>query len=271
MNITKILLIPIVISLLSINVNAAKLAPCMTSECIEYFNKFRVSAKRGHPVAMNTLGQFYEYGYGTEKNEILALKYYEKSSRLDNPVAQYKAGLLYLSSEQHKDITKGVNYLEKSAKNKVKKAFFLLGIIYLNKDFGAYDLAKADEYLAKAYDNKHEDMPTLIDYLNEKNRIQASTFPNLVNALKTTPLAVNKNSVSVWPNDGTEVITVVAPPIEEIFHDQLISFRQSIKSTGTRFKGKSCKQMRSTCISMGEGLVGATRSAFFRNFVKHSF
>ncbi|NQZ82737.1 MAG: sel1 repeat family protein [Colwellia sp.] len=263
MNITKTILISMVISLLSISVNAAKLAPCMTNECIEYFNKFKVSAKRGHPVAMNTLGQFYEYGYGTEKNELLALKYYEKSSRLDHPVAQYKAGLLYLSSEKHKDITKGVNYLEKSATNKVKKAFFLLGIIYLNKDFGAYDLAKADEYLAKAYDNKHEDMPTIIDYLNEKNRIQTDTFPSLLSALKTTPLAVNKNSVSVWPDDGTEVITVVAPPIEDIFHGQLMSFRQRIKSTGSRFAGRSCKQMKNYCISMGEGLGTAQAKVFY--------
>jgi len=271
MNISKIILITVVTSLLSISVNAARLAECKSDECVAYFNKFKVSAKRGHPVAMATVGQFYELGYGTEKNETLALKYYEKSSRLDNPVAQYKAGLLYLSSEKHKDIAKGVNYLEKSAKNNFKNSIFLLGIIYLNKDFGAYDLVKADKYLAKAYDNKHQDMPTLIDYLNEKNRVQAGAFPNLVSALKTTPLAVNKNSISVWPDDGTEVITVVAPPIEEIFHDQLISFRQRIKSTGTRFAGKSCKQMRSTCISMGEGLGLAQRSAFFRNFVKHGF
>jgi len=252
-------------SLLSINVNAAKLGPCMTSECIDYFKKFKVSAKRGHPVAMNTLGQFYEYGYGTEKNEELALKYYRKSSRLDHPVAQYKAGLLYLSSDKHKDITKGVKYLEKSATNKVNKAFFLLGIIYLNKDFGAYDLAKADEYLAKAYKNKHKDMPAVIDYLNEKNRIQADTFPELFSALKTSPLAVNKKSESVWPDDGTEVITVVAPPIEEIFNNQLISFRERIKSTGTRFSGMSCKQMKLSCISMGEGLPLATSNMLWRS------
>jgi len=263
MNITKIILISIVISLLPINVYAAKLAPCVTDECVDYFSKFKRSAKRGHPVAMNTLGQFYEYGYGTKKNEELALKYYEKSSRLDHPVAQYKAGLLYLSSDKYRDVTKGVYYLEKSAKNKVIKAYFLLGIIYLNKDFGAYDLAKADEYLAKAYDNKHEDMPTLIDYLNEEKRIDADAFPNLVSALKTTPLAVNENSVSTWPDDGTEVITVIAPPIEEIFHNQLISFRQRIKSTGSRFAGKSCKQMKSYCISMGEGLGTAQAKVFY--------
>jgi len=271
MKITKTILIPIVISLLSVSVNAAKLAECKSNDCVEYFNKFKVSAKRGHPVAMATVGQFYELGYGTDKNETLALKFYEKSSRLHNPVAQYKAGLLYLSSDKHKDIAKGVNYLEKSAKNNFKNSIFLLGIIYLNKDFGAYDLVKADKYLAKAYGNKHEDMPTLIDYLNEESRIQAGDFPNLISALKAAPLAVNKSSVSVWPDDGTEVITVVAPPIEEIFHDQLISFRQRIKSTGTRFAGKSCKDMRNTCISLGEGLGTAARNAFFRNFVGGSF
>ena len=270
MNTIKIILISIAISLLSINVNAAKLAPCMTGECVDYFNKFKRSAKRGHPVAMNTLGQFYEYGYGTEKNEELALKYYEKSSRLDHPVAQYKAGLLYLSSDKHRDVTKGVNYLEKSAQNKVKKAYFLLGLIYLNKDFGAYDIAKADKYLAKAYDNKQEDIPVLIDYLNEKNMIEADVFPSLVNSMKKNPVDMGNGLVSVWPDDGTEVITVVAPPIEEIFHGQLMSFRQKIKSTGTRFAGMSCKQMKGACFSFGENIEGAARNQFYTNMIKQS-
>lgn len=270
MNITKIILISIAISLLPISANAAKLAPCMTDECVDYFNKFKRSAKRGHPVAMNTLGQFYEFGYGTEKNEALALRYYEKSSRLDHPVAQYKAGLLYLSSDKHKDITKGVNYLEKSAKNKVKKAYFLLGIIYLNKDFGAYDLVKADKYLAKAYDNKHESMPTVIDYIKETRTIQTDTFPNLVSSMRKNPIDVIDGLVSVWPDDGTEVITIVSPPIEEIFHGQLMSFRQKIKSTGTRFAGMSCKQMKSACFSFGENIEGATRNQFYTNLIKQS-
>ena len=271
MKTSKIILLLIVLGTLSINANATKLASCMSEKCVNYFNKFKLSAKRGQPVAMATLGQFYQFGYGTNKNEELAIKYYEKSSRLSNPLAQYKAGLLYLSSDKYKDVNKGIKYLEKSAKNNYKESIFLLAIIYINKEFGAYNLSKADKYLAKAYDSKHNDIPAVIDYLNETYVIHKDTFPDLINSMKRAPLEINSNSMSVWPDDITEKITITAPPIEDIFHAQLISFRKRTSSTGTRFSGRSCKQMKHTCTSLGDGLSSSTANGFYRSLLPNSF
>ncbi|MEP2601468.1 MAG: hypothetical protein ABJH28_08330 [Paraglaciecola sp.] len=42
------------------------------------FKDFKKYAQKGHPSAMETLGNFYIVGYGTEKSESKALKMYKK-------------------------------------------------------------------------------------------------------------------------------------------------------------------------------------------------
>lgn len=226
----------------SVVVTATKITSCKTEQCINYFNKFNLSAKRGHPVAMATLGQFYYFGYGTEKNEALALKFLKKSARHGNLAANYKAGLLYLNSEKYQDINKGLEYLQKAASRNYKNATFILGIFYLSKKLEHYNIALADKYLAQAYKQKHHEMPSVIDYINEMMAVNQARFPLLHQAIISSPLVINNNAKSAWPHDNIEVISIISPPMESIFDDLLISFRNQRASIGSRFKGKTCRQ-----------------------------
>jgi len=200
---------------------------------------------------MAALGQFYYVGYGTEKNDDLALKLFKKSARYGSLVANYKVGLLYLNSERHRDLNKGLEYLQKAAIKNYKNATFILAIFYLSKNLEHYDIALADKYLAQAYKQKHRDMPSVIDYINETKIINRINFPLLHQAIINSPLVINNNAKSAWPHDNTEVISIISPPIESILDDLLNSFRSKRAAIGSRFKGKTCSQSVS-CLSIDD-------------------
>ena len=66
--------------------------------------------------ALNSLGLFYEYGIGTEKNMSKAIKYYEQSASLENSVAIYNLGLCYeYGTGVEKNIQKAIEHYEKAA------------------------------------------------------------------------------------------------------------------------------------------------------------
>ncbi|MFD2165137.1 tetratricopeptide repeat protein [Thalassotalea euphylliae] len=229
---------------------AAKIEPCDTEECVTYFKKFKTGANRGSADAMATLGQFYYFGYGTEPDIEKAFYYLKRSARLGNLAALYKLGLFYLSDKEHQDLNKGLRYLEKSAFRHYRSATFLLGITYYNKDFGAFNQEKADIYLAKAYEQRHHDMPTVIDYIQEREEITPDKFPLLHKALTKTPLA-KQNNISEWPSDEVEVITVTSMPLKAALDQQIISFRKPAKSLGSRLPTKSCQDSMGCYVTWG--------------------
>lgn len=235
---------------------AAQITACQEKHCIEYFNKFKVFAKRGHPVAMATLGQLYYYGYGTEKNDQQALSFLLRSAKFGNISAHYKAGLMYLNSKKAGDLEQGIMHLEKASRKRYKSATFILGIIYLSNKFGFHNQSLADKYLAKSYKQKHPGIPRVVDHINESMAITENSFPNLFQAMTNYPLVVNNLSNSAWPLDNSEIITTISPPITEIFDELLVSFRSSRTITGSRFKGKTCGQTIS-CMSI-DNLQDAT-------------
>ena len=241
--------------LLSANVSAEKVTACDTDVCVEYFTQYKAAAARGHGEAMNLLGQLYQAGYGTEKDVNKALHYYKKSAKTGVIAAFYKAGLLYLSEPSIRDLNKGIRYLETAARKNFKNANFLLGLVYLNKDFGLYDLQKADAYLAKAYQDRHLDMPVLVEMIKDKQEISAANFPNLTSELEATPLANDEQGNMVWPDDEMEVITITAPKVEEYLVQQLPLFRRPAKSLGSRLPSAKCNNQFSCYTKFGmEGL-----------------
>ena len=233
------------------NAQAEKIDECNTDACINYFEQYRTAAKRGHSLAMLTLGQFYHHGYGTPKNEKMALKFFKKAARAGYTSAQFKAGYIYMTSEALQDIDDAKKYLEKAAKYEYDGADFLLGMMYLDEKYGVQDLALADEHFAKSYDRKYEQMPNVIKFITEKYETPEKAFPALYGTMNDKPLVTKKDGELAWYDDGVEVITITSPPLEKTFNRQLISFRKAIKSTGTRFKGKTCTE-RLTCMQRAE-------------------
>jgi hypothetical protein len=219
---------------------AAQISACQEELCIEYFNKFNSFAKRGHPVAMATLGQLYYYGYGTKKNDELALSFLLRSAKLGNVAANYKAGLMYINSKKESDVNEGIIHLEKASRKRYKNANFILGVVYLSEKFGLHNPSLADKYLAKSYKQKHPKIPSVVDHINESMTISENNFPLLFEAMNNSPLIINNQSNSAWPHDNTEVITIISPPVTAIFDDLLASFRSVRATTGSRFKRKTC-------------------------------
>ncbi|NMP32201.1 sel1 repeat family protein [Thalassotalea sp. M1531] len=222
------------------NVHAAKVKECQTEVCVSYFNQYKAAAKRGHGEAMHFLGELYYAGYGTQQNIELALYYFKKAAKGGVVAGHYKAGLVYLSHPNFKNVDKGIRYLETAARKNFKNANFLLAIIYINKQFGLLNLQKADAYLAKIYLDRHPDVPTLIEYIEEEKSINESSFPRLYQVMSQQPLQKSAQGKLAWPIDQVEVITITSPKVEEVLSERLVLFRRPTKALGSRLPNNAC-------------------------------
>ena len=226
----------------SANSKADEIVECQSEFCVDYFNKFKMGAKRGYVQANATLGQFYYIGYGTDKDEDKALKYLNKAAIKGERSSQYLVGVISLISKENKNVKKGVKYLEKVAKENYKDANYLLGTLFINDKLIAKDLAKADMYLAKAYKQKDKRLPELLESINESLNKNAADFPKLLAAMEKKPLVKNKDNNFAWPKSHMEVITVSAAPLTTLFDEQIITFKRRKKTTGSKLQGKTCDE-----------------------------
>ena len=98
------------------------------------------------------LGWMRLHGIGTEKNEIEAKSWFEKSARLGNPHAQYQLAKLILAdpTADSEQIVQAVKWLTKAAEAGQDCAQYALGKLY--RDGGAVekDVPKAVEWLRKS-------------------------------------------------------------------------------------------------------------------------
>jgi tetratricopeptide (TPR) repeat protein len=229
---------------------------CQLDECKLYFKKFKKAARLGHAGAMATLGQFYYTGYGTQPDESKAITYLKKASRYADSAAQYKLGLIYLTSEKNFNLDAAVKYLEKAAKKDYKDANILLGMVYYNNQFAPQNFTLADKYLSKSYQQRHPQMPAVITNIKAKVSLDQTSFPLLFKELAETPLVVSDTGINPWPADEMEVITITSPPLTQILDENLVAFRRAITATGSRLPGKSCSELVGCYQSIGRGLSG---------------
>lgn len=249
--VTRLLAMAAAIQMTSMSAFAEKIDECNTDSCINYFEQYRTAAKRGHSLAMLTLGQFYHHGYGTPKNEKMALKYFKKAARAGYTSGQFKAGYIYMTSKELQDIDDARDYLEKAAKYEYDGADFLLGMMYLDEKYGVQDLSLADDHFAKSYARKYEQIPNVIKFITAKYETPEKAFPKLYAKMNKKPLVAKKDGELAWYDDNVEVITITSPPLQTTFNKQLMTFRKGIKATGTRFKGKTCAE-RLTCLQRAD-------------------
>jgi len=227
---------------LSVDAKAKEIEECQSEYCVNYFNKFKMGAKRGYVQANATLGQFYYIGYGTDKDEDRALKYLKKAAKKGEKSSQYLVGVISLISEKNKDVDTGIKYLEKVAKQDYKDANYLLGTLFINDKLIGKNLPKADLYLANAYKQKDKRLPELLESINDSLNKNAASFPKLLAAMKNKPLVKNKDNNFAWPKSHIEIITVSSAPLTTLFDEQLITFKRRKKTTGSKLQGKTCDE-----------------------------
>ena len=229
---------------------------CQLDECKSYFKLYKKAAKRGHAGAMAILGQFYYNGYGTEPNENKAIKFLKRAARYADTSAQYKLGLIYLTSKTNYDLDDAIKYLEKAAKKDDENANLLLGTIYYNNQFAPQNFALADKYLSKSYQQRHPQIPTVVKNIKAKVSLDNINFPLLYQELTKTPLIVKNNGVIEWPEEEIEVVTITSPPLTQLLTENLVAYRRAITSTGSRIPGKSCGEIIGCDQSLGRDLSG---------------
>lgn len=229
-------------TLASFDTCAVEIKSCDTARCNDYFSHFKKNAQRGHADSIATLAEFYYHGFGTPKNDVLAMKYYRKAARLGIVRSQYKIGLMFLSNERFKDNVRGIRYLKKAAYNRHKNAPYILGVLYYSDSFGEYNKAKADKWLAKAYRSLHPEIPEFIEHIYSYEEITEPEFPMLYTAMLEQPMVKTAENRLSWPKkEGIEVITVRSPSIDEQLQKQLTASRKKIKHLGSRMPGVDCR------------------------------
>ena len=272
----------VVTSLLSCNTFAASatMGPCKESSCVDYFKKYKKYARLGYVDAMATLAEMYYHGHGTEKNMESALKQYRSAAKYGSVKGQYKAAMMYINNEEFLDLDKGVKYLKKAARNNNVGSSFLLGLMYFSPDFYEQDFEEADKWLSKAYQKGFKKMPAYIEYMKKSGHFKAADFPNLMEAIENSPIAIAKvapvkvapakvapakvaqnkaaptKSTTLTKTSGhtsgnakttdMEVITVYGN-LNDILDAQLASLRNTYpekgaQSTGSKIIGKTCAQ-----------------------------
>ena len=108
------------------------------------------ASKLGNKIATIQLASIYMGKEDVSLKE-KAVKLLEDLAKLDEPLAQYKLGVIYANAENaavgYYNLEKAVSYLQKAEKQNNEYAQYRLGMIYLDKSFGRYDLREALRYL----------------------------------------------------------------------------------------------------------------------------
>ena len=234
------------VGLLTTSVNANGLPQCSEGKCVEQFKQFKKAAKRGHVGANYNTGKFYYFGYGTDVDRELALKYYRKAAVQGAKEAQYMTGVIYLTNEELYDFKQATKWLNRADKFNHPHAPFLLGKAYIS-DNDYKDYQKADAYLSKSFDLKYAKLPTLIEQLIATNEFNETNFPELTNRLIAANLWIEDGKLSDWLTNDYERLTVAGNSLENSLDMILASYRSRNNTTGSRLNGDcvqtaSCKR-----------------------------
>ena len=223
---------------------ANSLEPCDSVQCKEYFNSYKIYTRRGHSEAMATLAELYFVGYGTEQNTKLALKWFRRAAKFGSATSQYKAAVIYLREPNYLDVDKGINYLEKSAKNGFIPASYMLGKIYYGSSIADADFEKADKYLSQAFTEGYPRTAGFIQQLIEIDGLKK--LPQLT-SLYNQVVTQKADSGIQFPKNEMETIEVAAPDVSAYFDTQLARLNNSIpdtsSGTGSKIAGRTCAEM----------------------------
>jgi TPR repeat protein len=195
--------------------SSVSISYCQLEICKLHFNKFKKAAKSGNPGIMATLGQFYSIGYGVEPNELEAINFLRKASNYADAIAQYKLGLIYLTSKENHDLDTAIKYLNKAARKGHKNANLLLGSIYYNNQFIPQNSSLADEYLSKSYQQQNHQMSAAIGSIKKSIPINNSPPPLLSQKIDKASLAESTNDNSQLAAD--EIKATTPPPLTQFF------------------------------------------------------
>lgn len=122
-------------------------------------NWFAKSTLNGNASAAYKLAVLYENGEVIPQNNEKAFLYYQISDELCNPYACYKLGNIYLEKG---DIPQAIKNFEQAADKNISHAWYRLGQIYSDEQYGVLDTEKSNVCYSKAlqqYISDYNDNP----------------------------------------------------------------------------------------------------------------
>jgi TPR repeat protein len=109
------------------------------------------AATRGHPIAMNEVGNLYAVGVGIDRDDVKAISWYRKAEALGVVMAKTNLGLVYyLGRGVPVDQSKAASLLETPAAAGVPLAQRVLGVMYVEGKGVPKDVTKGWELLERA-------------------------------------------------------------------------------------------------------------------------
>ena len=145
-----------------------------TNDDVRAFERYRLAAEQGHPLAQIQLGDCYKKGQGVPKDEAQAAAWYRKAAEQNHPLAQVELGDCYKKGQGvPKNTARAVAWYRRAAEQNDAEAQFKLGWCY-EKGQGV----PKDEALAAAWYRKAADKGSLakvaLERLEQKLRSAAA-------------------------------------------------------------------------------------------------
>ncbi len=107
---------------------------------------------------MIEIGQMYQDGRGTPRDDAAAARWYRKAADLGDPEGQHKlGGMYYLGSDVSRDYREALGWFVKAANQGLASAQYLLGTMYFKGQGVAQDHANAVFWMRKAADQGYAD------------------------------------------------------------------------------------------------------------------
>lgn len=119
-------------------------------EAVKWYQK---ASEQGYAISQCNLGVCYEYGQGVEKNEVEAVKWYRKAAEQGYARAQYNLGICYYNGTGvEKNEVEAVKWYRKAAEQEFSDAQYSLGFCYYNGKGVERNVVEAVKWYRKAAD-----------------------------------------------------------------------------------------------------------------------
>lgn len=188
------------------------------------------AAIQAHPLAQYRMGNFYQYGRGTQSNISTALSWYLKSAQNGYTPSYISAGKIY--SDKH-DFAKAFDCYLKAADKNLTEAYIEVGSMYYQGKGIAVDYANAVKWYQKAADKKDRNIQNRMGkmYLDGKG-----IGRDYVKAMSLFKEAASQQHPYAMVNIGIMYHDGIG--ITQDYHQAELWFSQAKKTLGTTNKEK---------------------------------
>ncbi|MGL5234766.1 MAG: tetratricopeptide repeat protein [Empedobacter falsenii] len=97
-------------------------------------DQFKIASEKGNSNGDYYIGHLYDNGLGVEKNTKQSIKWYQQAAAKNNTGAMNDLGIVFLNSEQYKDVQTAIKWFKQAAAKNNTGAMNDLGIVFLNSE-----------------------------------------------------------------------------------------------------------------------------------------